>query len=66
VRLGQQSTLGKTPRNFNFDLSGNYLLAANQNSDNIVIFKRNKETGMLTENARVDVGNPVCIKWIKQ
>ena len=63
---GHQSTIGKTPRNFNFDPSGNFLLAANQNSDNIVIFKIDKKTGLLTDTGkRIDVPNPVCIKWVK-
>jgi 6-phosphogluconolactonase len=63
--LAHDSTMGKTPRNFNFDPSGNFLLVANQNSDNIVIFKRDKQTGLLTDTGkRIDVGNPVCLKWI--
>ena len=63
--VGHQSTLGKTPRNFNFDPSGNFLLVANQNSDAIVIFKVDKQTGLLTDtNHRIDVGKPVCLKWI--
>lgn len=63
--LGHQSTLGKTPRNFNFDPYGNFLLAANQNSDEIVIFKRDKETGLLSDTGkRISVPKPVCIKWI--
>ena len=63
--VGHQSTLGKTPRNFNFDPSGNFLLAANQNSDDVVIFKRDKQTGLLTDTGKkIEVGNPVCIKWI--
>lgn len=62
---GFQSTLGKAPRNFNFDPSGNFLLAANQNTDEIVVFKRNKKTGLLTDTGnRVANGKPVCIKWI--
>ena len=62
---GHQSTMGKTPRNFNFDPTGNYLLAANQNSDNIVIFKIDHHTGLLTETGKqIYVPNPVCIKWI--
>ena len=65
--VGHQSTLGKTPRNFNFDPSGNYLLVANQNSDSIVVFKVNQKTGLLTDTGvRVDVGSPVCIKWIER
>lgn len=60
-----QSTLGRTPRNFNFDPSGNFLLVANQNSDNIVVFKRDRKTGLLTHTGhRASLGNPVCIKWI--
>lgn len=60
-----QSTLGKTPRNFNFDPTGNFLLVANQNSDDIVIFKRDKETGLLSDTGnRIKVSRPVCLKWI--
>jgi 6-phosphogluconolactonase len=63
--IGHQSTLGKTPRNFNFDPSGNFLLVANQNSDKIVVFKIDKDTGLLTDNHNnIDVGKPVCLKWI--
>lgn len=65
ARIGHQSALGKTPRNFNLDPSGNYLLAANQNSDEIVVFRVNKKTGGLQDTGRrIAVGNPVCIKWI--
>lgn len=63
--IGHQSTLGKTPRHFNFDPSGNYLLVANQNSDHIVIFKIDHQTGKLNDTGnRIDVGSPVCIKWV--
>jgi len=63
--VGYQSTLGETPRNFNFDPTGNFLLAANQKSDDVIIFKVNKKTGLLTDTGkRILVGNPVCIKWI--
>lgn len=62
---GHQSTLGLKPRNFNFDPSGNFLLVANQSSDEIVIFKIDKVTGLLTDTGkRIAVGSPVCIKWI--
>jgi len=62
--VGHESTFGKTPRNFNFDPSGNFLVVANQNSDNVVIYKINKQTGMLTPlTGQIQVPNPVCIKW---
>jgi 6-phosphogluconolactonase len=64
--IGHQPTLGKTPRNFNFDPSGNFLLVANQNSDDIVIFKIDKQTGLLTDTGkRINVPNPVCVKWVE-
>jgi 6-phosphogluconolactonase len=63
--ISYQSVLGKAPRNFNFDPGSNFLLVANQDSDEIVIFKRDKETGVLTDSGkRIKVGMPVCIKWI--
>ena len=63
--IDAQSTMGKTPRNFNFDPTGNFLLVANQNSDDIVIFKREKSTGLLTDTGkRIKVSKPVCLKWM--
>jgi 6-phosphogluconolactonase len=62
---GFQDTLGKTPRNFNFDPTGKFLIVANQNSNEIVIFKRNTRTGLLSDSGnRINVGKPVCIQWI--
>lgn len=59
---GRQSTSGVGPRNFAMDPEGNYLLVGNQKSDSIVIFKRNKKTGLLTDtHKRIEVGEPVCI-----
>jgi 6-phosphogluconolactonase len=63
--LGFHPTLGKTPRNFNIDPSGNFLLIANQESDAITIFKRNNKTGLLSDTGnKIEVGKPVCIQWI--
>lgn len=63
---GFQSTLGKTPRNFNFDPTGHYLLVANQNSSSIIVFKRDTTTGLLTDTGHViEVPNPVCIQWFR-
>lgn len=63
---GYQPTLGKTPRNFIIDPTGNYLLVANQNTNNIVIFKRDKQTGLLSETGKgLDVPNPVCLQMMQ-
>lgn len=65
-RTGRQSTLGKGPRNFNFDPSGKFLLVGNQSSDEIVIFERDINSGQLEDSGnRIRVGKPVCIKWIE-
>jgi 6-phosphogluconolactonase len=62
--IGHQNTLGEKPRNFNFDPTGKYLLVGNQDSDEIIIFKRDLITGLLTDTGkRISVGKPVCIKW---
>lgn len=64
---GYQSTLGKTPRNFIIDPTGNYLLVANQNTDNIVIFKRSKQTGLLTPTGKqIEVSMPVCLQMLSK
>jgi 6-phosphogluconolactonase len=64
--VGSQPTLGLAPRNFAIDPTGNFLLAANQNSNEIVVFKRNKTTGLLNDTGnRISVGKPVCIQFIQ-
>lgn len=63
--IGYQSVFGKAPRNFIIDPSGNYLLVANQDSDNIVIFKRDKKTGLLKETKdQIKLPKPVCLQMI--
>ncbi|MEP6926575.1 MAG: lactonase family protein [Ginsengibacter sp.] len=63
---GYQSTLGKTPRNFIIDPTGTYLLVANQETDNIVIFKRDSKTGFLKETKeQIHVPKPVCLQMIE-
>lgn len=65
--IAHQPVLGKAPRNFSIDPSGKFLLVANQDTDEIVVFIRNKKTGLLTDSGkRISVLKPVCIKWIKR
>lgn len=62
---GHQSTLGLTPRNFILDPADKFLLVANQNSNEIVIFERDKNTGLLEDSGqRIKVEKPVCLKWM--
>jgi 6-phosphogluconolactonase len=65
LRKGQQSTGGKTPRNFVIDPSGNFLLAANHDTDNIVVFKRNQVTGAIKPTGEeINISMPVCLKML--
>jgi 6-phosphogluconolactonase len=58
-------TQGKTPRGFKIDPTGRYLIAGNQDSDSVVIFKRDASTGRLTPTGQtVSVGSPVCIEFL--
>ena len=62
---GRQSTMGLNPRNFGIDPTGNFLLVGNNRSDQITIFKRDHETGLLTPTGKkISVGSPVCIKFV--
>lgn len=56
------SSGGKTPRNFAL-LDSGYLLAANQDSNNIVSFKIDHESGTLqTTGHSLTINKPVCIQ----
>jgi 6-phosphogluconolactonase len=61
---GTFSTKGKIPRNFAIDPTGKFLLAANQDSGTIVIFKIDEATGALTAtDSETEVPSPVCITF---
>ncbi|MDY7393716.1 lactonase family protein [Aureibaculum sp. 2210JD6-5] len=59
--IGFQSVKGDWPRNFALSPDNDFLLVANQRSENIVSFKRNKTTGLLSFVEEIDVPSPVCI-----
>jgi 6-phosphogluconolactonase len=60
--LGHQPSGGQTPRNFALDPTGAWLLAANQTTGNIVVFRRDPETGLLSQTGDpVEIPSPVAI-----
>ncbi|MDG2433410.1 lactonase family protein, partial [Flavobacterium sp.] len=66
-RVGITSTLGKGPRNFVIDPTGNYLLVGHQYSNEVVIFKRDMISGDLTDTGkRIELCAPVCLVFTKQ
>ena len=60
-------TGGREPRHFAIDPSGKYLLAENQFSNNIVVFKIDAATGGLTPTGQVvEVPSPVDIAFLQE
>lgn len=59
------SVNGKHPRNFVIDPTGHFLLVANRDSDNIVIFSIDSGTGLLkATGGEIKIPNPVCLKFL--
>jgi prolyl oligopeptidase len=55
---------GRTPRYFGFDPTGKYVLAANQNSNAIVVFRADAATGSLTATGKtIAISAPVCVQF---
>jgi 6-phosphogluconolactonase len=62
--VDRKSSNGRGPRNFVIDPTGSFLLVANQNTDSIVTFRIDKNTGKLTDTYyKIEIGNPVCLKF---
>jgi len=61
------SSLGKTPRYFTFDPTGEYLIVTNQDSDNIVVFRIHPHTGELRPAGPIvkDIPKPSCIVFVR-
>lgn len=57
-----ESTGGRTPRSFGIEPGGRFLLAANQDSSSIVVFRIDSATGALEPTGKsVAVPTPVCV-----
>lgn len=62
----QVSTLGKGPRDFAIDPTGNYLLVGHQYTNDIIIFKRDAQTGKLADTGkRIELCSPVGLVFTK-
>ena len=62
--IGWESTQGQNPRYFGLGTGPAVLYACNQNSDTIVTFRVNAETGALTATGQIiDSKTPVCIAF---
>ncbi len=66
TELFHQSSMGIQPRNFVIDPTGSFLLVANVDSGNIVVFKINQKSGQLSATGeRIKVEKPFCLKIIE-
>lgn len=64
--VGFQDVLGIKPRNFMLTPDGKQLWVANQQSDEVVVFDRDNNTGLLADSGkRIAVPSPVCLIWVK-
>jgi 6-phosphogluconolactonase len=62
--VGRQKEHVKTPRGFVIDPSGKFLLLANMDGNNVVVFKRDESTGLLNfTGIEAKVDKPVCLKF---
>ncbi|QWX82701.1 lactonase family protein [Cellulophaga sp. HaHaR_3_176] len=59
--VGLESTKGENPRNFSLSPDNKYLIVANQDTNNLVSFKRDVKTGLLTFKSEIKAPTPVCI-----
>jgi 6-phosphogluconolactonase len=64
--LNHEPILGNHPRNFMVDPMGSFVMVANQFTDNVPVFKRDKVTGMLSySELSLDTPAAVCLKLLK-
>lgn len=62
--LGLQDTKGKIPRDFAIDPGGQFLLVGNQDTNTIVTFRINQQSGRLENTPyQKEVKTPVCLKF---
>ena len=64
TKVGYQST-GLHPRNFILTPNGKYLLVACRDTNEIEVYLRNAQTGLLEDTGkRIAMSRPVCIRWV--
>lgn len=64
--VGHHPTNGKTPRNFVIDPTGNFLVVANQHSDNVTSFSIDQKTGHLHKVSEIKVPAAACVVFYKK
>jgi 6-phosphogluconolactonase len=63
--ITHESTRGRIPRNFEISPCGRYLAAANQDTNNVILFSLNPQTGRLVPTGDVvEAGTPICVRFL--
>lgn len=63
--IGQQSSGGRGPRNFNTDPSGIWMIVGNQDSNNMLVLRIDPERGTLTPTGQeFEAPSPICFKLV--
>ena len=64
-KVDEQTQAIKTPRDFNIDPTGKYMIVANQDKDNLVVYEINPKTGKLTfKHESISVKLPICVAFL--
>ena len=65
--MERTGSLGKTPRHFTFDPTGRFLLVANQESDNLIVFSVHPATGELRPVGPpvTHLQQPACVAFVR-
>jgi 6-phosphogluconolactonase len=64
--IARTSTQGQAPRHFAIDPTGTWLVAANQDTNNVVVFQIDAQTGELKPTGtNIEVPTPVCITFLE-
>ncbi|WP_439183750.1 lactonase family protein [Carboxylicivirga taeanensis] len=58
---GHEDVRGDWPRNFALTADDKFVVVANQRSDNLVAFQRNRQSGLLTHVSDISADTPVCV-----
>jgi len=65
IFVQRASSGGKNPRDFAIDPTGHFLVLANQDSDNVLVYKIDNSNGIITRiSSSIEIGNPVCLKFV--
>lgn len=62
--VGFQPTGGQTPRDFDMDSTGDYIIVGNQASDSVIVYRFIRDTGKMAEVSRLEIPTPICIKIV--